>query len=527
MTKCHFCNEEIGGEIHTLFHSGEQLQFCIHCDNEGNIATSWTGRRAPARVDSLVAAFDGTACGWHRGEREYLDSEVDGEVVWECRECGDLYYGEPRSVDSECNYCEYCCEANYYHYDGGWHFDECDDDVSPCLASESDTVSGYQKYAGDETERFLSDYYVGIEFEHAPVRTGTRFCDDSGALFCEINGGSSDVSGTFTEHYDGSIAKLSGYAAREIVSSPMSGHLIDSVINEFYRPFATGKFSPGPEHPTCGFHMHVGSNLINNIRQFGSDQVASAKRIAVKNALGDIARICSEFVSSARRKNMYCNGRVSVREKELNISGSGALRDMFGVDSYPSVAVRSIGTIEFRLWPSSNSIRYTKARAELSQKLIAYFDSCFVLTRDKLEINNGMADALGGIANLCAPVLRADVVAKLSALIGLSQRTTDDLQKMQAKFNPFTFKTTHFKLSDAQIMCLDDEPSEASAEYISPEPVNYAGDTLSAADLVDDDDGEGYSKKLYVSFKSGVRCYPATGEGEQLEAVTALAKGDI
>jgi hypothetical protein len=186
------------------------------------------------------------------------------------------------------------------------------------------------------------------------------------------------------------------------------------------------------------------------------------------------------------------------------------------------VAVRSFATLEYRLWPSSNSLNYTKARAELSQKLTRYFDEA--LTEGTfVKINEEAIEALGEIAENCRGGVRSSVPSKLRALLHLSDPCFKSLCEMHEKFNPYSYGKTTFKFSPHQTSTMIEEDTEANIECTIPSKAERirAFDTT-----VTTHPEEVRGDKLFVGWGKNVPCYPATGDGEQAELITKYAKGE-
>ncbi len=384
----------------------------------------------------------------------------------------------------------------------------------------TESPSGYTATKGRASARFLDYPYVGIEFEHAPVQNKAQACN-SGSLFRWIASGLQSPEKSwdhfFMCHSDGSIDGRIDHSSSEIVSTPTSGDLLDAVINRFYEPFATKTFTPGPENRKCGFHMHVESRYLMWMKRGNEDRDINSRAIATE-ALRLIFTICKEFISSSRRDNRFCHSKPAVRSKSTSLTGSTAMINVFGHNDYPGVAVRTMGTIEYRMWPSSNSIRNTRARAELSQKLTAHFDSC-VMNADVLapEPHREHLEGLRAVAELCVGGARLGVPDALGELLSLSETTVRDLKSILERYNPFSHGATHFQFSKEQLSHLRSESTMNSTAIKIPGamPIVEIGDTTAQSDLTDP----------WLTFGECIKCYPAAVEGAMPDLVANLATG--
>jgi hypothetical protein len=515
--------------------TGETVEFCTLCASRD---LSWEvddwGNRFP-RVFNVprFLAYDGESVRNLSGERSVFDTDAGRSEVFECGYCNHTFYNSSVYItDSEDTYCQYCADTyaawdenseNYYTSED--EFPDAEERAASHPRIGCTSPGGYTNYLGVATDRFLATPTVGIEFEHAPVQE--RGCaSDYGTLYQTITkdrfGEDIRWDALFTLHTDGSISTMTHHCSSEIVSFPASGNILNAIIDRFYEPFANGEFTPGPEHHSCGFHMHVASLYLDKIKCGKQDNNPTSRRLA-KESLQHMANICMEFISSTRKKSDFCNGNPAVRDKNTNLPGSSVMYDIFGMGGYPAIAVRTHGTLEYRMWPSSNSIKNTKARAELSQKLTAYWDQSQINHEGGFEVNREMVDNLKRISSLCIGGERSRVVYELKDILSLSPQTVETLAALSEKFNPFSAKKTYFKFSDHQIGCIRQEDSGASEDFIKPEggTVTHVGDTT--AYVVGDISKTGG----YLTFGEVIKCYPANSTGKMPELVAALAKGDL
>ena len=444
-----------------------------------------------------------------------------------CCNCSTYFYtGGVTMHDSDEHWCIACARDNAYfsHENQRWYEDEESRDEADNNCINQEDGSSYKFFEGEETDRFLARPMVGIEFEHAPVRYGYDAVSES-ALYLKIQEALGPMKHAINRYDDGSIAHYDGYCANELVTMPSSGDKLEKLITAFYQPFADGLFQPGPEHPSCGFHVHVASRFLFALKRRTNFEPK------VKRAVVEIAKIMTtlvkEFVSSSRRSNHFCNRALGMRDKNASISGGSQMADIYGITSYPAIAIRSIGTFEFRLWPSTNSINYMKARVELSQKLVVYHDKCIMDKNDVPIVDNDAIDRLKAITALCTGGRRTEVPAALGSLLGLSDKCVKSLTDMMQRFSPFSGKKTAFKFTEIQVACMTDEDSTMNDDISVPSTstiIHEAYDTTMrdcTAEHASRDHG------LYFSFGRSFKCYPATGDPENVKVIAALAKGEI
>jgi len=541
MSKCCICNKDKEDLVEFRYSVySVAYEVCSDCVAiPGNIISDCDGVSLPAYDNVLVTLYDGDNDRHLAQPRSYFDSYTP-DTSFTCHHCDNRFYNNGNYLeDFEETWCNYCASNNACWDDesGNWYgcednipYDEDDEDrgVTRQHVETETEINGFRIFKGKETKRFLASPLVGIEFEHAPCRRGST-PSDNGALYNAVaTGVCIDVAPwarMFVLHGDGSIKWMENYSSAEIVSMPSSGHILDKIINRFYEPFADGRFTPGPEHHSCGFHMHVASRYLFAIKRGLIPNPAATLTCMPINLLDNMWTICKEFISSTRRSNSYCNGPVGIRDKNMGAVGGKAMRTIFGLGGYPALSVRSFGTIEYRIWPSSNSIRNTKARAELSQKMTAFFDEALInADSSAYEYKPEMLAQVKAIADMCYGGARNAVPGAIQELFGLSDECTEDLARMSARFNPFSGKKTHFKFTDKQIACVLDEDSHASTEFST----GMKGDIKSLGDTTMSFRETGKSEDEYLAFgKPIIKCYPAATTGEMPETVAMLAKGEI
>lgn len=505
---------------------------CVSCNSDNSRFIVYTGHnheRLPVGlIEDTITAYDAEDHRCMHDPRVFYD---DCEYM-HCGNCQEAFYGSMQHIEDADEYwCTYCADhhAHFCDYDDclyanvGNMPNEEDEERHECRQNResADEINGFRVFRGVETPRFLSEPLVGIEFEHAPVRRGKQDGVNEDLFRFITNGRDLDGSrwaDRYRIHGDGSIKWQEGYGSSEILSMPSSGHQLERVIRRFYEPFASGEFNPGPEHHSCGFHMHVASEYLFMMKRGMQDPSRSS---FPRDVLTTIHKICKEFISSSRRKNSYCSGPVGIRDKNMSESGTNAMRQVFNIGGYPGICVRTFGTIEFRVWPSSNSVRNTLARAELSQKLIKWWDS--VLIKDgQFHYNQEEARKLDDIAALCICGARSAIPEKLGELLGLSADCVEDLKRMSERFNPFSNKKTMFAFTQQQLACMEDEPTEVGLDFGEFHKISNAGDTTAMMC----DNPVGYESE-YIAFGEALKCYDEPNEDRLMAMVAQFAKGEI
>ena len=538
---CCVCNEETNNYTH--YHcDGISGYVCAICNIPSNLITDHRGITFPTSIVDSYAAYDADAAACLSRPRTYFTHL--NNPTFECCFCNELFYGDGIYIrnwdDSSCLHC--ADNEAYYDDDEGEYWssetaynESMDERESSDSERDNDTLARQElirRYRGNATPRYLNDYTIGIEFEHAPNR-GIEGATSS-SLYHEIVEvrPTSTSEGTpytklFSVHGDGSIAQFSGYNASEIVTSAVSGHMIDTVIDRFYEPFAKGVFAPGPEHPTCGFHVHVESKFLMWVKRNSStinNVIGSIQRHEMIESLMHIHTICNNFISQERRNNHFCNAGPAMRDKNMGEPGTSGLLSLFGRGCYPGIAIRSIGTIEFRIWPSTNSKKYMKARVELSQKLVEFFDQIYKVegnTRTDesvLELKNQLKSA----ALMCSPTGQRTIVLNLMSMLGLSQETVDTLIHISQRFHPFAHGKTHFKFNDRQLACLRTDNVLANQDIVMPVGVATDQDIT----ICDTTAVYGRGMDVYLTLTGAPKCYPPTNENA-LNLQKQYAKGDI
>ena len=539
---CCVCNTETINYTHYEYNNTGGY-VCEICNIPSNLTSDWRGITMPNALVDHIVAYDADSSNAQATPQIFFES--DSHNTFECCHCNHQFYGDGIQIQDWDDYaCLHCADIECYYDDNTGNYYS-----SETAANEAndghdnrgngdygnDTLSRQEqvrRYLGAATNRYLQDYTIGVEFEHAPNR-GLPGCTAS-SLFHEIiemqprTAPCGEIySHLFTVHGDGSIAQFSGYSAAEVVTSAVSGSRIDTVIDRFYEPFARGTYAPGPEHHSCGFHVHVESKYLMWIKRNASVVVRDAtseNRNKVLASLVHIHTICNNFISQERRNNHFCNASPAMRDKNMGEPGTHGLIHIFGRSGYPGIAIRSIGTIEFRIWPSTNSKKYMKARVELSQKLTQLFDHIYMaegspFTDDVREI---FRNRLMQVAEKCKPATQTQVVSELSELLDLSSETVESLIHISSRFHPFSHGKTHFKFNDRQLACLREESAMANQDIVMPaDPSKEHNPTIQDTTV-----SFGNGMDVYLTLTGAPKCYPPTNESA-LNFQKQYAKGDI
>lgn len=129
------------------------------------------------------------------------------------------------------------------------------------------------------------------------------------------------------------------------------------------------------ENHLAGMHIHVDARDIFTYLTVMTNARVYPVRDYVQRItmyLDACRKICHLFISSRRAANSYCADPIGSRGGDR----PACLRSLVEERAYPAVAYRS-QTIEFRLWPSTNSVLNAIARAQLSQRMIDKIARCF------------------------------------------------------------------------------------------------------------------------------------------------------
>lgn len=240
-----------------------------------------------------------------------------------------------------------------------------------------------------QSTRFI-DRAVGIEFE-----TGTGFpvnnkCD--AFLKFMKSKHAHTAAAPWAIKSDGSLAS----GAVEVVTPPMKGHAIEVGVKAFFD--ASEKFKFATENYQAGGHIHVEvTDMFDALETLYNNEGRDKLRrvgVVIGYAMAAILKVARDFVSRRRREYHYCSGSPGVRRASpliqhfmdhfldgrgmagLVTDGRAGLEFQYrntvqGGNSYGGGNRRATNyTMEFRIWPSSNSAARVMARAELSQKMV-------------------------------------------------------------------------------------------------------------------------------------------------------------
>jgi hypothetical protein len=109
-------------------------------------------------------------------------------------------------------------------------------------------------------------------------------------------------------------------------------------------------------------YIRSANEIINDIEYADAPEETM---IMMGNAFVNIARC---FINKNRMINDYCSSPFGYRNKGNSTKELKKIKEY----SYPAIALRNLRTMEFRLYPSTNSVNFSLARIELSQKLVEY-----------------------------------------------------------------------------------------------------------------------------------------------------------
>ena len=533
MPACIHCTQETNN-VFTHPIADEPYYMCNECWRNPEVVEvdDWDTRLPAAFRLERITVYDGESDIHQHQPRRVFNIPANQMEIFTCERCDNDFYGSSTWIqDLDSPWCQHCVNGHAHwdedseeYYQDRNNFPDHDRGERP-VPPRRQRSAEMVPHIGGPHPMFLTEPMVGIEFEHAPVQEKDTHSDYTSLYDYIITGNYTPEihwSTLFNIHSDGSIMSMNHHCSSEIITMPASGTILAAIIDRFYEPFAIGKFMPGPENHTCGFHIHVASKLLRFFIE-GGTMADKQQRISTKIMLINMATICKEFVSSTRRASQYCSTEPRLRDKGLGAPGTDAMAHVFGTGGYPSIAVRTFGTLEYRIWPSSNSIKNTKARAELSQKLTAFWDDALIAPGGAVGVNREKQMELQRIALMCVGGERLKVPAELQTLLHLSDEATSVLTKLSQRFNPFSGKQTHFRFTDYQVRCIKDEHSAAGMDFIIPdgETVNHIGDTTANSSGTSTSTGE------YLTFGEAIKCYPANQTGKMPELIVALAKGEI
>jgi len=251
--------------------TAEEAQICQSCEGDNlNFTTDAWGNRYPRYMNlPMITAYDGETTRCMDNPNILFEIPCTTDDLFTCEHCGNEFYGCSCQIEDLDQYwCQYCADHNAHWDDWSEHyyadedsFPEHDDPPPPVARPRNTEEHGFRRHVGEATNMFLSGPLVGIEFEHAPVALVGHPNSCYEMLFDLITAGSYMPEipwrSMFTLHSDGSITNMNRHCSSEVVTMPASGNMLDAIISRFYEPFADGRVTPGPEHHSCGFHVHV------------------------------------------------------------------------------------------------------------------------------------------------------------------------------------------------------------------------------------------------------------------------------
>jgi len=385
-----------------------------------------------------------------------------------CNDCQDTYvYIDNVSLSEMCRDCFrnnywYCNECDDYFHESdncNCNFDNEDDESEDFYQSTSSIPS-----VGNTTKQF-TQRTIGIEFETQENANQHSFIK---ALKSKLK--------RWGIHEDGSLPS----DALEFVTNPLSGHIIQNEVIDFYD--LCDKYGVQIQGKSAGMHIHTdahelfdiigkhqdmswvsgmakeyttrfnikGSLISKKNTEYGEtyysrvendfvDEIEYADvpeevMIMFGNAFVNLTRC---FIGKNRALNTYCTNPFAFRNKG---SKPKELKKTNSV-SYPAIAVRSMKTFEFRLFPSTGSRNYALARIELSQKLVDHMVKLMTEQKSWDRISPDVMPDMYKFFELCASVnhqdsvLPTNIVQKLGDTIGLSDECQSSLQNIYTRYH--------------------------------------------------------------------------------------------
>jgi hypothetical protein len=232
----------------------------------------------------------------------------------------------------------------------------------------------------------------------------------------------------------------------EYVTPALLGEDVTGCLEAIYRELRIRKLSI--EHILAGAHIHVDSrdiyrrfiqyyNVMFRKMYLAKEQGARIEIISrgrsdleteyfapFKEYFRKCLMVCRLFISERRRTNTYCRESFGIR----NTQASWLTSTEYPGQNYCGIAIRT-DTLEFRIWPSTNSLKNHIARAELSCKMVDFFAKAKV--KDWQELAKRVPDgrkAIKSSANYSIAVL------PWLKEIGVSDESIMELNKMADKY---------------------------------------------------------------------------------------------
>lgn len=379
-----------------------------------------------------------------------------------CGSCYNDHYSHCHNCEtpydnSDSNYCEDCYE----------YCEDCDDTFirgtrcNNCAEQEEDFEGDVQTYFhrssnGDDLREHVSHYFRDPSYRPIIGNVDNRFLLRPVGM--EFETGINAQNRHFLQEYtnafplcgierDGSLCA----GALEFPMEPMGGDLIPERIKIFYAMANT--FNVQLQHKQAGHHTHVDArDIFSHIGSYVKDCYDKgnlSKESRLEDAMitmgNAMVSICRAFISIERVQNRYCRDGFSYRDK-----GEHKLRFLKKVHNitcddnsdYPSIALRSIQTLEFRIWPSTKSLRNCLTRVELSQRLTEYMWVALQRNQFNTDGSNDMViklkalgDAVGFYDDNRPSVLPSNLVNVLSDLLGLTSESRERLNLMYGQYH--------------------------------------------------------------------------------------------
>lgn len=410
---------------------------------------------------SSLAEFDATPAGANTTVPEYVETPRDippapeGRFVWICRECFDAM----RSNSGV----GFCTTHNFAYVHNG------DDRCPEChtqTAIGTNIMEMRQHHEGMPTLRFPR--YVGLEIETGPwdrntVVNGRTLSKDALAMGHRIDiHGDGSLEHTRDEHRCG----------WEIVTPPVTGRAVTTYMRFIYN--SARKYGFSIENILAGAHVHVDARDLYCYlgRNLGESSTVFLLMSKYFEACIDV---CMMFVSRRRRTNSYCNARFGIRsEAQPYISKR---HSSFKGHGYCGIAIRG-KTLEFRIWPSTNSMRNHLARVELSCKMVHALATC----------DHGQwAELTAQLLDAHAAKTSEAAISKLKRMLHLSDASCRPLVALRKKYyesrdpdkeipDPDEYLRIRDKIMQDQH--LTGEHGRLTAESLLGHPHTTWGDTL-------------------------------------------------
>ena len=229
--------------------------------------------------------------------------------------------------------------------------------------------------------------------------------------------------------------------ARELVSPPMSGDVIEWHISDVYD--LMNQHDVTINSVLAGAHVHVDFQDVWSVLRQWHDETARPGTRRYAGMDDDLycwgnacVRIVKLFVSPSRAAKRHCCGGFAIRPCDT-ASCRRASKKLSAV-AYPTIAARR-NTLEFRIWPSTANLKNMLARVELSQKLVSRFADCFSDARKR----HRMTRRIEIVAQMIIEGHGHAAVNKLARLLGLSLECHTTLVALGMKYHMLHMDLMH------------------------------------------------------------------------------------